>query len=234
MTETAPEVFVAGATGAIGRPLCRLLVANGWPVTGTTRRPDKAAELTSLGVVPVVVDVFDAAALAAAVRAAQPQVVIHQLTDLPPGLDPSRMAEARQRNARLREIGTRNLVAAAVAARAQRIVAQSIAFAYAAGPLPYTEAAPLDPSACGVISLESQVLGSPLDSVVLRYGHLYGPGTGFDVPPEGGPVHVEAAAHAAFLAATIGQGIYNIAEEDGTVASQRAITELGWRPDFRL
>jgi nucleoside-diphosphate-sugar epimerase len=155
------------------------------------------------------------------------------LTDLPPGLDPALMAAARERNTRIREIGTQNLLAAARAAGARRIVAQSIAFAYAPGPLPHAEEDPLDPSARGVISLETQVLGAPLDGVVLRYGRLYGPGTGVDAAPKGGPLHVDAAADAARRALLAGDGIYNIAENDGTVAIDRAVSGLGWSPDFR-
>lgn len=236
------SIFLAGATGAIGRRLCRLLVADGWQVTGTTRSAGKVPLLRDLGVKPVVVDVFEEDALVAAVCAAKPSVVIHQLTDLPPALDPSRMASALARSARLREVGTRHLVAAAVAAGAGRMVAQSIAFAYAPGPLPYDEAWPLntgDPTygltARGVSSLEQQVLAGPFTGIVLRYGKLYGPGTGFDYPPGGGPLHVDDAADAARKAATTGRaGIYNIAEDDGTVAITRAAEELGWRPGFRL
>ena len=131
------KIFVAGASGAIGRRLCRLLVGDGWSVVGTTRSMDKAPLLRDIGVEPAIVDVFDEASLLAIVRKAEPDIVIHQLTDLPPALDPAKMAEALVRNARIREIGTRNLVAAAAAAGAKRMVAQSIAFAYAPGPVPY-------------------------------------------------------------------------------------------------
>ena len=158
------SIFVAGAGGAIGRRLCPLLIQDGWVVTGTTRSVEKAAALRAMGVTPVIVDVFDAQALLDSVCAAQPAVVIHQLTDLPPALDPAKMPEARIRNARLREIGTRHLVAAAVAAGAQRMVAQSLAFVYAPGPLPYHEDAALnlnDPdaglTARAVASLEQRV-----------------------------------------------------------------------------
>lgn len=236
------RILVAGASGAVGRPLCRLLVADGWAVTGTTRSAHKAAALAALGVEPAVVDVFDAERLRRVVAEARPRIVIHQLTDLPPALDPARMPEALVRNARLREVGTRNLIAAAVAAGAERMVAQSIAFAYAPGPLPYREDAPLNVDASGesvsirgVVSLEQQVLRAPLAGIVLRYGMFYGPGTGFDAPASGGPVHVDAAADAARRAATRGgAGIYNVAEEDGTVSSRKAIAELGWNPRFRI
>lgn len=92
--------------------------------------------LRALGIEPVVVDVFDPARLREVVREARPGIVIHQLTDLPPALDPAQMADARVRTARLREIGTGNLIAAALAAGAARMIAQSIAFAYAPDPTP--------------------------------------------------------------------------------------------------
>lgn len=237
-SERNQRIFIAGAGGVIGRRLCRMLIEEGWPVVGATRSPEKSPILRELGAEPVIVDVFDEAALRAAVRDARPDVVIHQLTDLPPALDPARMAGALVRNARLRDIGTRNLIAAAAAAGAGRMIAQSIAFAYAPGPLPYREEAPLnlaDPvfgeTARGVASLERQVLAGPFVGIVLRYGKLYGPGTGFDSPPSGGPLHVDGAADAARKAVTRGKaGIYNIAEDDGTVAIDRAAAELGWKP----
>jgi nucleoside-diphosphate-sugar epimerase len=238
------RVFVAGAAGVIGRRLCGLLVADGWAVVGSTRSRSRAAALRSIGVDAVVVDVFAQEALSRAVAEARPAVVVHQLTDLPPALDPTRMAEARIRNARVRDLGTRNLVQAAIPAGAERIVAQSIAFAYAAGPIPFPESAPLDldsadPSRAlsvrAVASLERQVLEAAPVGIVLRYGRLYGPGTGFDDPPPGGPVHVDAAADAARRALTGGaRGIYNIAESDGTVSSDKAQRELGWSPTFRV
>lgn len=152
------------------------------------------------------------------------------------------MAEALVRNARLREIGTRNLIAASVAAGAKRMVAQSLAFVYAPGPMPYREDAPLildDPdfgeSARAVASLERQVAAAALTGIVLRYGKFYGPGTGFDLPPSGSPLHVDDAADAAPRALTRGQaGVYNIAEDDGTVSIQKAVDALGWVPGFRL
>lgn len=233
------KIFIAGASGAIGRRLSRLLVSRGWSVTGTTRSPEKTAMLRDLGVEPVVVNVFDATLLRKVVREATPEIVVHQLTDLPPALDPTKMADALIRNAHLREVGTRNLVAAAVAAGVQRMVAQSIAFVYAPGPMPYGEDAPLHLAAGetvrAVASLEQQLLTAPLTGIVLRYGKLYGPGTGFTSPPSGGPLHVDDAANAARLALTHGEaGVYNIAEDDGTVSIQKATEMLGWKPGFRL
>jgi len=232
--ESTNKVFVAGASGVIGRRLCRLLIEDGWHVTGTTRSAEKAAALRTIGVEPAVVDVFDAEALRDVVTQARPDMVVHQLTDLPPGLDPAKMAEGRIRNARIRDIGTRHLIAAAVACGVRRMVIQSIAFAYEPGPTPYVEESPL--SSAALAGFEQQVIDAPLVGIILRYGRLYGPGTGFDIPPSDGPVvHVDAAANAARLALTRGEaGIYNVAEDDGTVSSRKAVRELGWNPDFRF
>jgi nucleoside-diphosphate-sugar epimerase len=235
-------IFLAGATGAIGRRLSPILVAEGWRVVGATRSEGKLADLRALGVEPVIADVFDAAMLTAAVVAAKPDVVIHQLTDLSAVLDPIRMPNALVGNARIRDEGTRNLLAAALAAGARRFIAQSIAFAYAEGPLPHKEEDPLALTAGGVAgisvrgvaSLESQALAAPLDALVLRYGFLYGPGTGFDTPEGPAPLHVDAAAKAAALAVTRGApGLYNIAEDNDTVTSDKAKRKLGWSADWR-
>ena len=237
------QIFIAGAIGVLGRRLCRLLLGDGWHVAGSTRSPGKAAGLRAVGVVPVVMDVFDEQQVREAVAEVWPDIVIHQLTGLPDGLEPARMPEARVRNARIRHIGTRYLLAAAAAVNATRVIAQSIAFVYAPGPRPYHEDAPLDTDPndteglipAGIPSLERQVLSAPMAGIVLRYGKFYGPGTGFDDAPSEGPLHVDAAAHAARLAVTRGApGIYNIAEEDGTVSCRKAIAELGWRPEFRM
>jgi len=232
-------VFVAGAAGAVGRRLCPLLLEDGWRVVGTTRAAAKAEWLRSIGVEPLVVDVFDAEALRKALARSGASVVMHQLTDLPQVRDPARLAAALERNARLREIGTKNLVAAALAAGATRFVAQSIAFAYAPGPQPYDEDSPLNvadaTTARGVASLERQVLGAPFEGIVLRYGRLYGPGTWYDSPSGGAPLHVDAAADAARRALLRGEpGIYNIAETDGSVTSEKAQRILGWSPAFRI
>ena len=127
------NIFVAGATGVIGRPLLRLLASAGHAVTGTTRQPAKIAGIEALGAKGVAVDAFDAEGMGRAVAAARPEVVIHQLTDLPDNLDPAQRDAVLERNARLRIEGTRNLMAAARAAGVHRVVAQSIAFIYAAG-----------------------------------------------------------------------------------------------------
>jgi len=237
------RIVLAGATGAIGKRLVLLLRKAGHHVVGTTRSTAKADALRAAGVEAVVVDVFDAPALAHAVSAAQPDVVIHQLTDLPPGLDPGRMADAGPRNARIRSEGTENLVRAALASAARRLIAQSIAWMYAPGRQPYTEADPLDIDAqgaraitvAGVVALERLALTSPpLEGVVLRYGHLYGPGTGAD-RAEAPSLHVDAAAAAALLAIEKAHaGIYNIAEPGGYLSIEKARRDLGFDPSFRL
>ncbi len=239
------KVFLAGASGAIGRRLTPLLLAAGHAVTGTTRSSGKAKELSARGVEPAIVDVFDRSALHDAVVRARPDIVIHQLTDLPQVLDPAKLREALMRNSRLRIEGTANLAAAAQAAGARRLIAQSIAFAYAGGPEPHTESDPLaaaegeEPSAVsarGVRVLEEAVLNARgIEGIVLRYGRLYGPGTWNAASSGRAPLHVDAAADAALLAVTHGPpGIYNIAEDDGTVSVEKARKELGFDPAFRL
>jgi nucleoside-diphosphate-sugar epimerase len=241
----ATRVFLAGATGVIGRSLIPLLRAAGHTITGATRTTEGEAKLKAQGVNPVVVNVFDRDALERAVVEAAPDVVIHQLTDLAAGIDPQSPEQGIRRNARLRREGTANLAGAARAAGAKRLIAQSIAWAYAPKDPPFHETDPLDIhaqgvraiSVCdGVVPLESAVLDqSDFIGIVLRYGQLYGPGTGSAEPTGSAPVHVDAAAYAAFLAIDHGgPGAYNIAEPGGAMAIDKAVADLGWRPDFRL
>ena len=237
------KIFLAGAAGAVGKRLVPLLLDAGHHVVGTTRSTTKTDALRTVGVEPVVVDVFDAAALARAVSGARADIVLHQLTDLPPGLDPARMAEGMVRNTHMRREGTRNLVAAALAAGVPRLVAQSIAWMYAPGPEPHGEDDPLDVHAAGaravtaegVATLERLTVASPpIDGVVLRYGHLYGPGTGADAA-EMPALHVDAAASAALLAIEKARrGIYNIAEPNGYLSTDKARREFSFDPSFRL
>ncbi|WP_329013266.1 NAD-dependent epimerase/dehydratase family protein [Streptomyces sp. NBC_00690] len=170
------RIFVAGATGAVGRLLLPMLLDAGHEVTGISRTSAGVERIRRQGAAAVAVDALDSPGLRRALVAAQPDVVMHQLTDLS-GVDGAA-------NSRLRVLGTRHLVDAARAAGVQRIVAQSIAWAYAPGEAPADESVPLDHSAeqprggmvAGVRALEETVaeLGT---AVVLRYGILYGPGT---------------------------------------------------------
>jgi len=237
------RIFLAGATGVIGRRLALLLRDAGHDVTGTTRNPDKAARLQAIGVTPVVVDVFDADAVTQAAADSRLDVVIRQLTDLPSAPGTPGYAAGQEANRRLRIEGTSNLVRAATMAGVRRMIAQSIAFVYAPGEGLREESDPLDVAAepprqftvQGVVALEREVLQtSALAGVVLRYGYLYGPGTWYDAPPKPPSVHVDAAAHAALLAIDKGSGVYNIAEDDGAVSSSKARRELGFDPAFRM
>ena len=174
------RIFLAGATGVIGIRLLPLLLAEGHTVAGMTRSPEKIDQLRALGADPVVCDVFDAAALTKAVTTFRPDAVIHQLTDLPDHID--QLSKFAPRNDRIRTEGTRNLVAAAKAADARHLLAQSIAWR---------------PAGRGEIvdQHERQVLDAR--GVVIRYGQLYGPGTFYEdqlpLPPR---IHVDAAAQA--------------------------------------
>jgi nucleoside-diphosphate-sugar epimerase len=237
------KILLAGAGGAIGRLLVPLLREAGHDVVGTTRSADKTAALRALGAEPAVADVFDEAALTRVVQAAAPQVVIHQLTDLPHAPHTPGYEEGLERNARLRIEGTPNLVAAAKKAGVRRLIAQSIAFVYAPGEGARVESDPLDLAATGVrkrtvdgvVALEEATLQMP-DGIVLRYGLLYGPGTWFEREKRGKPaLHIDAAAQAALLAVTKGgRGVYNIAEDDGVVSSEKAKRELGFDASFRI
>lgn len=239
------NIFLAGASGAVGRPLVRLLVGAGHAVVGSTRTEAGAAVLRGLGCAPAIVDVFDADGLARVAAAARPEAVIHMLTDLGGVTGGPPQEETLRRNARLRREGTANLVQAACVAGARRLVVQSIAWAYAPKTPPYRETDPLYLEAEGtraitvregVAPLEELALGQPdLVGVVLRYGQFYGPGTWSGTPTGASPVHVDAAAHAAFLAIDHGpSGIYNIADPGGEAVSDKAAAALGWRADFRF
>jgi nucleoside-diphosphate-sugar epimerase len=236
----ASRVFVAGAAGAIGRPLVRQLVAAGHQVTGMTRHDDRAAEIRAAGADAAVCDVFDRAALDAAVLAARPEVVVGELTSLPARIDPRR-ADTYPATNRLRTEGTANLIAAARAAGAGRFVAQSIAFVYApVGPRVVDESAPVLEGASGhlgeamqaMVDCERQVMA--IDGLVLRYGYFYGPRTSFaregtmaeDVHKRRFPivgsgegrmsfVQIEDAASATVAACERGgPGVYNVCDDE--------------------
>ncbi len=172
------RVFLAGASGVIGLRLVPLLVAAGNEVSAMTRTAAKRPLLRELGAHPVVCDVYDAEALRAAVVSFDPDLVMHQLTDLPD--TPDRIPEFAARNDRIRTEGTRNLLAAARAAGAHRFMAQSIAWLRPTG---------------GEAVAEHERMVLDAGGLVIRYGRLYGPGTFYpDTPPAQPRIHVDQAA----------------------------------------
>jgi hypothetical protein len=163
-----------------------------------TRSPEKAETLRTLGAQPVVCDVFDADELAAAVSAFAPEMVMHQLTDLPDTIEQLQSYSAR--NDRMRIEGTRHLLAAAATAHASRFLAQSIAWR---------------PPGRGDIVDEHERLVLDSGGVVIRYGQLYGPGTFYrHEPPPHPRVHVDRAATATLDLLDARPGIVTIAEDE--------------------
>lgn len=191
------RIFLAGATGVIGIRLVPLLVAAGHEVAGTTRSAEKEQGVRAAGAEAVVVDVYDAAALTAAVVGYRPDLVMHQLTDLPD--DAALIASRGAANARIRTEGTRNLLAAAAAAGAKRFLAQSIAWVPAGG-----RAAPVEEH-------EQAVLAA--DGVVIRYGQFYGPGTYYENELPAHPrIHIDEAAVKTVPLLDAASGIVTIAD----------------------
>jgi len=237
------KVFVAGASGAIGRPLVRRLVAAGHEVTGTTRREERAAEIRAAGATAAVCDALDGDALAAAVRAAEPEAVVNQLTSLPQKYNPRR-ASFYAATDRVRREGGHNLVEAARAAGARRFLTQSIAFLYAPegewvkdeDARPFDDAPGHFRSAVeAMLGHEREVVECPdFEGLVLRYGQFYGSGTYYAADghlgrevrrrrfPIVGPgtgtfsfLHVEDAAGATVAALDHGgPGVYNVADDE--------------------
>jgi 2-alkyl-3-oxoalkanoate reductase len=223
------RIFVAGATGAVGRHLVPILVAGGHSVTGLTHRPAKAAAVRALGAEPVVADGLDSEAIKAAVAAAKPDVIVHEMTDLKDASDLRAFDKTFAISNRLRTEGTDHLLTAARDVGVTRFIAQSFCgwpYARAGDPVK-SETDPLDPdppeefrrTLDAIRYLERTVTGSASpEGIVLRYGAFYGPDTGlFDGPfvaqlrgrrapvlGDGGAwwsfVHIEDAAQATALA----------------------------------
>ena len=237
------RVFVAGATGAVGRQLVPQLVRGGHHVIATTRTEAKVDALWNLGAEPVVLDALDAAAVGEAVAKAEPDAIVHQLTALTGQSDLKHFDRTFAQTNQLRTVGTDNLLAAARAAGVPRFVAQSFA-GWPAGPaLPgqpatlSTEADPFDPappkhqraSLAAIQHVERAVTTAPLDGVVLRYGLLYGPVASEDwvrllrkrrlpIVGAGGGIwsmtHVDDAAASAVAALTAPPGVYNVVDDE--------------------
>jgi nucleoside-diphosphate-sugar epimerase len=181
------RVFVAGATGAIGKRLVPQLVEAGHQVTAMTRSKEKLGELYELGAEAVVCDVFDAGRLGSVVARAEPDAVINELTDLPQSLNPRKLGEYYAANNRVRREGTSNMLSAARGAGVRRFLVQGAAYWYAptGGPVKTEEAplyldapAPIGPAVKTIKEVEEAVLSADgIEGVVLRYGMFYGPGT---------------------------------------------------------
>jgi nucleoside-diphosphate-sugar epimerase len=242
------RVFVAGATGAIGKQLVPRLVAGGHEVHGMTRTESKQGMLRELGAVPVVADALDPDQVAAAVGKAKPDVIVHQLT----ALAGEGMRGLKRRIAmtnRLRSEGTDHLLSAGQAVGVRRFVAQSNYGLYArtGGPVK-SEDDPVDPeppgkqreAAAAIYHLEEAVLDAGwTEGIVLRYGAFYGPGTGMDewfrkrrfpLVGDGGGVwsfiHIADAAEATVAAVEHGsRGVYNIVDDDPAPVAE-------WLPDL--
>ena len=193
------RIYLAGASGVIGSRLVPLLVEAGHTVGAMTRSADKAGRLTSMGAQPIVCDVFDRPALTSAVRTFSPDVLLHELTDLPDALE-DLSTERSFLNARIRSEGTRNLLDALDGSTGTKVVAQSVAWTLSPGP-----------DADAVASLEESVLAA--NGVVLRYGMFHGPGTFYekDLPPEP-RVHIDTAAARTVEALGAASGILTIVD----------------------
>jgi 2-alkyl-3-oxoalkanoate reductase len=189
------KVFVAGATGALGTQLVPILVKRGHEVTGMTRTPAKQEMLNGMGARPAIADALDPEAVAQAVAEAEPEAVVHELTDLS-GTFARNIDKAFAMTNRLRTEGTDHLLAAAKAAGARRFIAQSFAgwpFKRVGGPIKSEEdplddnpPKPVSQSLAAIRHVEDTVTQAEgLDGLALRYGGFYGPGTSLAVDPPG-------------------------------------------------
>jgi len=230
------KVFVAGATGAIGKQLVPMLVERGHEVTGMTRTPAKADLIRSLGARPVVADALDREAVSQAVAEAQPEAVIHQLTAIDAGSMSRSLDKAFTLTNRLRTEGTDHLLAAARAVGARRFIAQSFAgwpFERTGGPVK-TEEDPLQASppksvaqTLGAIRyVEETVTGADgIEGLALRYGGLYGPGTSLGLNPDG--EQIEMIRKRRFPVVGDGAGIWSLVHIQDAASATAAAVERG-------
>jgi 2-alkyl-3-oxoalkanoate reductase len=236
------KIFVAGATGAIGRPLIKSLTLAGHTTFGMVRSQSSSASLSSSGAEPVIADALNAASVSAAVAKVRPDVIINELTSLPKHYTPTEMQAATERDARVRLEGNKNLIAAAQQTRVRRLLVQSTGFWYAPGErlADESESFAYDASpavAAGVrryAELEAMTLGrTEFEGVALRYGFFYGPGTWFMPDGDMGEqarqqqlpiigcgqgvwswVHIDDAAAATVRALDGAPGAYNIVDDN--------------------
>jgi 2-alkyl-3-oxoalkanoate reductase len=239
------RVFLAGATGSVGRRLLPRLIDGGHEVTATTTNADKAGVIRRAGATPVVLDGLDAAAIGEAVARAEPEAIIHNMTALAGKADMKHFDRWFARTNELRTKGTDHLLAAAHATGTRRFIIQSYTGwnnAHSGGLK--TEDDPLDPepaqaqreTMAAILYLERAVLGGAPEGIVLRYGNLYGPGSTevlaallrkrmMPIVGDGSGVwtwlHVDDAAAANVAALTRGRpGVYNIVDDEPAPVSK--------------
>jgi 2-alkyl-3-oxoalkanoate reductase len=225
------KILIAGGTGAIGRPLIAELLAKGHDVAALTRTPEKAQALVEQGIEPAIADVFDADAVKAVVRRAQPEIVIEQLTALPKTYTAESMSAAAPFNRRIRLEGGANVLAAAQAAGVRRYLRQSIAFWALPGPGLADEDTPLafdaSPAVAAdvrvVAEIERRLFENPdIEGVALRYGFFYGPGTWFN---SDGDV-ASQVRHGLFPIIGTGEGVWSwLHVEDAAIATAAAAVQ---------
>jgi nucleoside-diphosphate-sugar epimerase len=254
LEEPQMKIFVAGGTGAIGRPLLDQLLARGHNVIALTRSQERAQSLAAQGIEPAIADVFDPDSVKAAITHAQPEVVIEQLTALPRTYSRESMSAAAPLNTRIRLEGGANVLAAAQAAGVRRYLRQSVAFWGIPGTGLADEETPLSLDASPAVAADARLVTeiehrlletSNLEGIALRYGFFYGPGTWFN--PDGDvaqqvrqqqfPIvgngdgvwswlHIEDAAATVAAAAEQGnRGVYLIADDQPLAVRE-------WLPAF--
>jgi 2-alkyl-3-oxoalkanoate reductase len=237
------KIFVAGATGALGKVLVPQLAAGGHDVVGMTRTASKRELVRSLGARPAVADALDPDAVARVVAEAEPEVIVHQLTALSGGIDMRHLERDFMETNRLRTEGTDHLLAAGRAVGARRFVAQSYAgwpSARTGGPVK-PETAPFDPTPPAAIAamlgairhLEDAVTEARwAEGIVLRYGGFYGPGTSFSVRPDG--EHVALIRQRKFPIVGDGGGVWSFIHVEDAAAATVAAIERGERGVYNV
>lgn len=239
-SDTRFKVFIAGASGAIGRPLIKQLKRDGHTVFGMTRSIERSSELEKLGATPIIADALDETSVKRAIESCEPDIVIEMLTSLPKEYTPEAMKEASALNTKLKLIGGAHLQKAAEKAGVKRYILQSTAFWYAPGSTLATEEAPLALDPSFPISEEVKIYetqekrvlqSTKLKGVSLRFGFFYGPGTwyakdgsiarqvlsnSYPIVGDGSGIwnfiHVEDAAIGISKALNAKPGIYNLTD----------------------